>query len=101
MKFLIFAAFLFVHNSFAQLPPQVTARNQNNAPIQQENDLSLNTLKNDLKSFKLQLERLEYSSTQVFTAVKAQRREMEDVKNSLSKVQGETHEEKEKSVSWI
>jgi hypothetical protein len=89
MNILIFVAFFLIHNSFAQLPPQVTARNHRPGQIQQENDLSLNSLRNDLNAFKLQLERLEYSNNQVFHAVKAHRRDVEDVKNALNKVQGE------------
>lgn len=89
MKFLIFVAYFLIHNSSAQLPPQVTARNPRPGQTPQENDLSLNSLRSDLNAFKLQLERLEYSNNQVFNAVKAHRRDVEDVKNALNKVQGE------------
>lgn len=96
MKFyIIFLPIYFIHNSFAQqVPPLVTGRNLNHQQRHghsnnQENDLSINSIRNELNANRLQLERIEYSNTQIVNAVKNYRYEMEEIKKSLNKVQGE------------
>lgn len=103
--FIIFLAIYFIHNSFAQIPPQVTIRNhqqRHGHSHNQENDLSVNSMLNALR---LQLEKIEYSNTQIVNAVKNYRYEMDELKKSLNKVQGEVRfvaerEEKKISLWW-
>lgn len=89
MIFLIFVAFFLIHNSSAQFPPQVTARNHQLGQNYQESDLSLNAYRSELNAMKLQLGRVESLTNQVFIAVKAHRKDVEEVKYGLNKVQGE------------
>lgn len=105
MKFyIIFLAIYFIDNSFAQqVPPLVTGRNLNHQQRHgqsnnQENDLSINSIRNELNANRLQLERIEYSNTQIVNAVKNYRYEMEEIKKSLNKVQGEKR--KKFSMWW-
>lgn len=93
MKFFIifFLTIYLIHNSSAQLPPQVTVRNQHRHghSHNQENDLSFNSIRNELNAFRLQLERIEYSNTQVVNALKNNRLDLDELKKSFNKVQGE------------
>lgn len=89
-----FAIFL-IHNSSAQLPPQVTARKQQNyrhghsSYNNQENDLSVNSIRSELNSFRIQIERVEQSNTQIVNALKNYRFDIDELKKSFNKVQGE------------
>lgn len=107
--YIIFFVIYFIHNSFGQTAPQVTGRNFNHQQRQihsnnQENDLSINSIRHELNAFRLQLERIENSNIQVVNAVKSYRYEMDELKKSLNKVQGEICcwwlRKKKKSSMW-
>lgn len=85
----IFLLIYIAHNSFAQLPPRVTSQPTNQRQFSGSDDLSINSIRRELTALRQTVERVDFSNNQVVNAVKNYRIEMEEVKKSLNKVQGD------------